>query len=182
MAATAHSRADEKAEFFDSPEELASKLDQVRGVWRGGERGNVACTTFPRSLAQLAEWIKGSKHFIAFTGAGIRYAHSLRCWLLHRLHMLSLYPRWPSSVSALLVAFRTFARELRVLHAELALAASSTLRHRGTQGHEHKLGGGRWRVGAAGCQGCSPGGCRPQDQEHAPSHSQRHTHGPESHA
>ena len=47
MAATALKTADEKKEYFDTPEELDLKV------------------------TQLAEWIKESKHFIAFTGAGI---------------------------------------------------------------------------------------------------------------
>src|SRR4051812_20600058 len=44
---TAHKTDEEKKEFFDTPEELDKKV------------------------ATLAEWIKKSKHFIAFTGAGI---------------------------------------------------------------------------------------------------------------
>ena len=44
---TAHKTDEEKKEYFDSPEELELKIEQ------------------------LATWIKESSHFIAFTGAGI---------------------------------------------------------------------------------------------------------------
>ncbi len=47
MAETAHKTDDEKKEFFDSPEELDAKV------------------------TRLAELVRNSKHFIAFTGAGI---------------------------------------------------------------------------------------------------------------
>lgn len=47
MSITAHKTEEEKKEYFDTPEELDLKV------------------------TQLAEWIKGSKHFVAFTGAGI---------------------------------------------------------------------------------------------------------------
>mmetsp|Transcript_52433 Transcript_52433/g.60235 ORF Transcript_52433/g.60235 Transcript_52433/m.60235 type:complete len:400 (+) Transcript_52433:50-1249(+) len=47
MSATAHKTDEEKKEYFDTPEELDLKV------------------------TQLAEWIKESKHFVAFTGAGI---------------------------------------------------------------------------------------------------------------
>jgi len=44
---TAHKTDEEKKEYFDTPEELEEKV------------------------TKLAEWIKNSKHFVAFTGAGI---------------------------------------------------------------------------------------------------------------
>ena len=47
MADTAHKTEDAKKEYFDSPEELDIKV------------------------TQLAEWVRESDHFIAFTGAGI---------------------------------------------------------------------------------------------------------------
>lgn len=47
MASSAHKTEKEKKEFFDSPEELDKKI------------------------THLAELIKKSKHFTAFTGAGI---------------------------------------------------------------------------------------------------------------
>lgn len=47
MAHTAHKNDEDKKEFFDSPEVLDKKI------------------------SQLAELILNSKHFIAFTGAGI---------------------------------------------------------------------------------------------------------------
>lgn len=47
MANTALKTEDEKKEYFDTPEELEAKVNQ------------------------LAEWVQGSHHFIAFTGAGI---------------------------------------------------------------------------------------------------------------
>ena len=47
MASTAHKTEEEKKEYFDSPEELAKKIDI------------------------LAKIVKESEHFIAFTGAGI---------------------------------------------------------------------------------------------------------------
>ena len=47
MATTAHQTDEEKKEYFDTPEDLDMKV------------------------TQLAEWIKESKHFIAFTGAGV---------------------------------------------------------------------------------------------------------------
>jgi hypothetical protein len=47
MAHTAHKTDDEKKEYFDPPEVFNKKIDQ------------------------LAELILNSKHFIAFTGAGI---------------------------------------------------------------------------------------------------------------
>ena len=50
MAGTAIKREEEKKEYFDSPEELELKCDL------------------------LAEWIKSSEHFVAFTGAGISTA------------------------------------------------------------------------------------------------------------
>ena len=50
MADTAIKSEEEKKEFFDSPEELDKKCDL------------------------LAQWIKSSEHFVAFTGAGISTA------------------------------------------------------------------------------------------------------------
>ena len=47
MASTAHKTEEEKKEHFDPPEVLEEKV------------------------TRLAEMIRGSKHFIAFTGAGI---------------------------------------------------------------------------------------------------------------
>lgn len=47
MASSAHKTEDEKKEYFDSPDELEAKVDQ------------------------LAQWVRESSHFIAFTGAGI---------------------------------------------------------------------------------------------------------------
>ena len=47
MASTAHKTEEEKKEFFDSPEELDKKVEQ------------------------LAQLIRDSEHFCAFTGAGI---------------------------------------------------------------------------------------------------------------
>lgn len=47
MADTAHKTEEEKKEYFDSPEELDLKV------------------------TQLATWVRESRHFIAFTGAGI---------------------------------------------------------------------------------------------------------------
>ena len=44
---TAHKTDEEKQEFFDTPDELEKKV------------------------SQLAEWVKSSKHFIVFTGAGV---------------------------------------------------------------------------------------------------------------
>jgi hypothetical protein len=50
MADTAIKSEEEKKEYFDSPEELDTKCDL------------------------LAQWIKSSEHFVAFTGAGISTA------------------------------------------------------------------------------------------------------------
>eukprot|EP00753_Platysulcus_tardus_P019655 PLAT7394.1.p1 GENE.PLAT7394.1~~PLAT7394.1.p1 ORF type:complete len:441 (-),score=227.83 PLAT7394.1:90-1412(-) len=50
MADTAHSSDKEKREYFDEPDVLAAKV------------------------AQLAKWVRASRHFIAFTGAGISTA------------------------------------------------------------------------------------------------------------
>jgi hypothetical protein len=50
MADTAIKSEEEKKEYFDSPEELDAKCDL------------------------LAQWIKSSEHFVAFTGAGISTA------------------------------------------------------------------------------------------------------------
>ena len=47
MADTAHKTEEEKKEYFDTPDELEAKV------------------------TQLAQWIRESRHFIAFTGAGI---------------------------------------------------------------------------------------------------------------
>lgn len=50
MADTAIKTEEEKKEYFDTPEELDRKCDL------------------------LAQWIKSSEHFVAFTGAGISTA------------------------------------------------------------------------------------------------------------
>jgi NAD-dependent SIR2 family protein deacetylase len=50
MAATAIKTEEEKKEYFDTPEELDRKCDL------------------------LAQWIRSSEHFVAFTGAGISTA------------------------------------------------------------------------------------------------------------
>ena len=47
MAHSAHKNEEEKKEYFDTPEELEMKIDQ------------------------LAQWVRESQHFIGFTGAGI---------------------------------------------------------------------------------------------------------------
>jgi hypothetical protein len=47
MAETAHKNEDAKKEFFDTPEVLEAKVDQ------------------------LVQWIREAQHFTVFTGAGI---------------------------------------------------------------------------------------------------------------
>ena len=50
MASTAHKTEEEKKEYFDRPDVLDQKIEK------------------------LANWIRNSKHFVAFTGAGLSTA------------------------------------------------------------------------------------------------------------